>query len=323
MTAVDEDAFRAVVEAHRRELLVHCYRMLGSVDDAQDLLQETLVRAWRAFARYDPARASVRTWLYRIATNACLNARQARSRRPLPADIGPAFDDPDAEFAPGLEIPWLQPFPDAMFGGRPSDPAQAAIERSRLRLALVAAQQLLPARQRAVLLLREVLDVPAAEVAELLETTAAAVNSALQRARATLAAAGADVDAAVEPDEEQRAVVDAYVAAFVAADVAGLTALVHRDVVLEMPPMWNWYRGVDAFGAFAARIFRARGTSWRTFDVAANGQPAMAAYRADGTGGFRIHALQVFTVHGGRIVRTTVFQDARVFSIFGLASEAR
>ena len=323
VTAVDEDAFRVAVEAHRRELLVHCYRMLGSVDDAQDLLQETLVRAWRAFGRYDPDRASVRTWLYRIATNACLNALQARSRRPLPADIGPAFDDPDAEFVPGFEVPWLQPFPDAVLGGRSSDPAEVAIERSRLRLALVAAQQLLPAKQRAVLLLREVLDVPAGEVAELLETSTAAVNSALQRARATLSAVGADVDAAVEPDEEQRAVVDAYVAAFLAADVAGLTELVHRDVVLEMPPMWNWYRGVDAYGAFMARIFRTRGTSWRTVDVAANGQRGMAAYRADPTGRFRIHALQVFTVRGGRIVRTTVFQDARVFALFGLAPEAR
>jgi RNA polymerase sigma-70 factor (ECF subfamily) len=319
--AVDDDTFRTVVEPHRRELLVHCYRMLGSVDDAQDLVQDTLVRAWAAFGRYDPARASVRTWLYRIATNACLNALEARQRRPLPADIGPVFDDADAALVPALDVPWLQPFPDALLGPTPRDPAELAIERSRLRLAVVAALQLLPARQRAVLVLRDVLDVPAAEVAALLDTTTAAVNSALQRAKATLASSGVDADARPEPDAEGREVVDAYVAAFEAADVAGLTRLLHRQVVLEMPPMWNWYRGVEAYGAFMARVFRTRGTRWRSVGVGANRQPAIAAYLADSQGAFALHTLQVFTTRGRQIARTTVFQDPRVFAIFDLSSE--
>jgi RNA polymerase sigma-70 factor (ECF subfamily) len=322
-TAVDADTFQAAVAPHRRELLVHCYRMLGSVDDAHDVLQETMMRAWRAFARHDPGRASVRTWLYRIATNACLNALEARKRRPLPSDIGPAFDNPDAAFVPGFDVPWLQPIPDALLGTAPSDPAELAIERSRLRLALVATLQLLPARQRAVLLLREVLDVPAAEVAELLDTTTAAVNSALQRARATLASARTDLAGTPDPDEKQQAVVDAFVAAFEAADVAGLTRLLHREVVLEMPPMWNWYRGVAAYGAFMERVFRTRGTRWRSLSVAANLQPAVAAYRADADSVFMLHTLQVFTVDGGQIVRTTVFQDPHVFELFDLPVELR
>jgi RNA polymerase sigma-70 factor (ECF subfamily) len=304
------------VEPHRRELLVFCYRMLGSVDDAQDVLQETLTRAWRAFERYDPSRASVRTWLYRIATNACLDALKARQRRPLPADVGPAFDDPDAAFVPGFEVPWLQPLPDVLLGRIALDPAEAAIERSQLRLAVVAALQLLPARQRAVLVLRDVLDLSAAEVADLLDTTVAAVNSALQRAKATLASAGADLEAAPEPADEQRAVVDAYVAAFEAADIDGLTRLLHRDVVLEMPPMWNWYRGVADFGAFMVRAFRTRGKSWRCVPVTANGQPAIVAYREDPDEGFVMHTLQVFTVHDARITRVSVFQDPGVLAHF-------
>lgn len=322
-TGVDDETFRAAVEPFRRELLVHCYRMLGSVDDAQDLLQETMTRAWRAFDRFDPGRASMRTWLYRIATNACLTALASRERRPLPADIGPQFDDPDAALVPGVEVPWLQPLPDALLGPAPSDPAEVAVERSRLRLAVVAALQVLPARQRAVLVLREVLDVPAGRVAELLDTTTAAVNSALQRARATLAASGADLAAVVEPRESERAVVDAWVAAFEAADVTALTRLLRDDVVLEMPPMWNWYRGVDAYCAFMARVYRTRGTGWRMVRVAANRQAAIAAYRADAgaAGRFVLHTLQVFTVHRGQIARMTVFQDPAVFALFGLPAE--
>jgi RNA polymerase sigma-70 factor (ECF subfamily) len=319
--AIDNDTFRAAVEPHRRELLVHCYRMLGSVDDAQDLLQETMTRAWRAFAHYDPRRASMRTWLYRIATNACLNALKSRQRRPLPADIGPVFDDPDAAFVPGFEIPWLQPFPDTLLGVAPADPAELALERARLRLAVVVALQLLPARQRAVLVLREVLDAPAAEVADLLDTSTAAVNSALQRAKATLAAARVALAAPREPDDEQRAVVDAWVAAFEAADVTALTRLLCDDVVLEMPPMWNWYRGVADYGAFMTRVFRSRGTRWRSVPVAANGQPGIAAYRAGSDGKYLRHTVQVFTVRGGRIARTTVFQDPHVFALFDLPVE--
>ena len=302
--------FEAAVAPYRRELLVHCYRMLGSPHDAEDLLQETMLRAWRAADSYDADRASLRTWLYRIATNACLNALESRTSRPLPSGIGERFDDPDAAFAPGLEVPWLMPFP--------TDPAAAAVERSRLRLALVAALQLLPARQRAALILREVLDVPAAEVADALGMTTAAVNSALQRARARLAEVGVDPDAGVESPPEQRAVVERYVAAFESADVAALTALLADEVVLEMPPMWNWYVGTADYGGFMERVYRTRGTDWRSVPLWANGEAGFAAYR-DG----RLHTVQLLTVSGGRVLRTTVFQDDAVFALFDLSPRWR
>ena len=287
---------------------MHCYRMLGSVHDADDLVQETMLRAWRAYDRYDPDRASVRTWLYRIATNACLNALESRARRPLPAGAGPVFDDPEAAFVPGFEVPWLEPIP--------ADPAASAVERSQLRLALVAALQLLAPRQRAVLILREVLDVPASEVAQLLGMTAAGVNSALQRARARLGEIGVDADARPEPAAEQRAVVDRYVAFFERADVVGLTSLLADDVVLEMPPMWNWYRGVADYGAFMVRVYRIRGRRWRSVPAAANGQSAIVAYRGDPDEGFVVHTLQVFTVQNAQITRTSVFQDPDVLAHF-------
>jgi RNA polymerase sigma-70 factor, ECF subfamily len=168
-------------EAFRSDLLAHCYRMLGSLEEAEDLVQETLLRAWRAADRYDPERATLRTWLHRIATNARLSALEGRARRPLPSGLGPAGDDPQAPLVPSLDVPWLQPFPDARLG----DPADAVLQRAGLRLALVAALQLLPARQRAALVLREVLQLPAAEVAQVLGSSVASVNSSLQRARAT------------------------------------------------------------------------------------------------------------------------------------------
>jgi RNA polymerase sigma-70 factor (ECF subfamily) len=310
-------AFRAATEPHRRELLVHCYRMLGSADDAQDVVQEAMTRAWRAWDRYDEQRASVRTWLHRITTNACLDALASRRRRPLPSDVGPLFDDPEAPFSPGADVPWLQPLPDAVLGPPPADPAEVAVERSRLRLAVVAALQLLPPRQRAALVLREVLALPAKDVAKLLGTTPAGVNSALQRARATIAAADVDLATGAEPPDEQRAAVEAWMAAFEAADVAALTDLVRDDVVLEMPPMWNWYRGADDYGAFMARVFRTRGTRWRTVPVRANRQVAAAAYVA-ADGGWTLHTVQLLGVDGGLISRVTVFQDPVVFDLFEL-----
>jgi len=302
---VPVDEFAVAVEAHRRELRMHCYRMLGSVHDADDLVQETMLRAWRARDAYDADRASLRTWLYRIATNACLTAIQGRARRPLPSDIGARFDDPEAAFVPGFEVPWLQPFP--------ADPAASAVERSQLRLAFVAALQLLPPRQRAVLLLREVLDVPAADVAAVLDTTVASVNSALQRARARLAASGVDPDAGTEPADAQRAVVDRYVAAFERGDVSGLTGLLIDAAVLEMPPMWNWYRGTEAYAGFMRRVYRLRGTEWRTQPLWANGEAGFAAYAAG-----ELHSIQVLTVHSGQVSRITVYQDETVFDLFCL-----
>ena len=296
-------------EPYRGELVAYCYRMLGSFQEAEDLTQETMLRAWKARDRYDQARASVRTWLYRIAANACLSALQGRARRPLPSGLGAPSDDPAAPLTPAFDIPWLQPFPDAR-----SDVGV----RADMRLALVAAMQLLPPRQRAVLVLREVLEFSAAEVAGQLDTTVAAVNSALQRARAALADVG-DAGDITEPDDpEVRAVIERYVRAFEAADVPALVRLLADEAVLEMPPVPLWYRGRGDYGRFMRRVFEMRGTGWGVRRVSANGQPAFAAYAPEPGGGHRVHTLQVFTVTGGRITRNVVFADPAVFEAFGL-----
>jgi RNA polymerase sigma-70 factor (ECF subfamily) len=303
-------------EAFRGELLAHCYRMLGSVDEAEDLVQETLVRAWRAADRYDPQLASLRTWLHRIATNACLTALQGRARRPLPSGLGPAGDDPQVPLVPRLDVPWVQPFPDTLLG----DPADAAQQRAGLRLALVAALQLLPARQRAALVLREVLQLSAAEVAQVLDSSVASVNSSLQRARATLRAAGPVLEELREPDDPaERAVLERYLSAFEAADVPGLTRLLADDVVLEMPPVALWLVGSAHYREFMERVFGMRGPGWRLLPVRANRSPALAAYAPDpATGGVRAHSLNVFTVTGGRIRRCVTFADPAVFDLFAL-----
>ena len=296
-------------EPYRGELVAYCYRMLGSFQEAEDLTQETMLRAWKARAWSYRSRASVRTWLYRIAANACLSALQGRARRPLPSGLGAPSDDPAAPLTPAFDIPWLQPFPDAR-----SDVGV----RADMRLALVAAMQLLPPRQRAVLVLREVLEFSAAEVAGQLDTTVAAVNSALQRARAALADVG-DAGDITEPDDpEVRAVIERYVRAFEAADVPALVRLLADEAVLEMPPVPLWYRGRGDYGRFMRRVFEMRGTGWGVRRVSANGQPAFAAYAPEPGGGHRVHTLQVFTVTGGRITRNVVFADPAVFEAFGL-----
>lgn len=299
-------------EPHRGELLAYCYRMLGSFHEAEDLVQETMLRAWRARDRYDPTRASVRTWLYRIATNVCLTALEGRARRPLPSGLGAPSADPGAPLTPALDIPWLQPFPDARI-----DPEV----RTDLRLALVAAVQVLPARQRAVLLLRAVLDFSAAEVAAQLDTTVAAVNSALQRARVALADVG-DAGEVTEPDDPRvRAVIQQYVRAFEAADVPALVRLLTDEAVLEMPPVPLWYRGSRDYGRFLDRVFRTRGTGWRMTRLSANGQPALAAYAPQPDGTHRLHTLQVLTVAGGRVAHNVVFADPGVFEAFDLPEQ--
>ena len=319
MATPASDDFTARTVPFRRELLAHCYRMLGSVHDAEDLLQETLLRAWRAYDQYDPRRAALRTWLFRIATNACLTAIEQRSRRPLPSGLGaPPSDDAEQPLIRGEEVPWLQPIPDAMLG----DPAGVVLSRGSLRLAFVAALQFLPARQRAVLILREVLDWPAADVAAALDMTTAAVNSALQRARARLGEATLSQDQIAEPtDSYQRAQIERYVAAFENADLAGLEKLLADDIVLEMPPFLNWFVGREAYIRFIARAFTLRGTNWRMVPVHANGQPALAAYARAENGGYALHSLQVLTVTESGISRNTSFQDQDVFSYFGLPDE--
>jgi RNA polymerase sigma-70 factor (ECF subfamily) len=314
MTMATIEDFEQRTNPFRRELLAHCYQMLGSVHDAEDLLQDTLLRAWRAFDRYDEERASLRTWLYRIATNTCLTALEKRTRRPLPTGLVGPSDDPLAPMVRGQEVVWLQPFPDAKL-----DPADLVASRGSLRLAVVAAMQLLPARQRAVLILRDVLDWSASEAAEALDTTTASVNSALQRARAKLGQVSLVEEEVDEPtDPERRALVDRYVEAFEKADVEALKQLLTDEVVLEMPPVLNWYVGRPNYGAFMDRVFAMRGPDWRMVRTAANGQPAVGAYAKGPNGLYEAHTLQVFTVTAAGISRTTVFQDADLFPLFEL-----
>jgi RNA polymerase sigma-70 factor, ECF subfamily len=310
--------FERQTSPYRRELLAHCYQLMGSVHDAEDLVQDTLLRAWRAFDRYDERRASVRTWLHRIATNACLTALESRRRRPMPSGIVGPNDDPRAPIEQRQEVPWLEPVPDALLGTGTTDPAAVVVARGRLRLALVAGMQLLPARQRAILILKDVLEWSSAEVAEALGTTPAAVNSGLQRARARLRELGLDEDDVHESTAaDQRAVVDRYVAAFIDADLTALAALLTHDVVLEMPPVLNWYLGPDAYARFMERVYEWRGTDWRVVPVAANGQPAIAMYVRAGDD-YAMHSVQVFDVVGTAIAHLSVFVDPSAYAAFDL-----
>jgi RNA polymerase sigma-70 factor (TIGR02960 family) len=310
--------FATVAEPFRPELLAHCYRILGSIHDAEDLVQETYLRAWRAFDRFE-GRSSVRRWLYKIATMACLTALETRSRRPLPSGLGAPSDDHRvavAEHDPS--VPWLQPAPDALFGG--SDPAAIVAGRTGVRLAFIAALQHLPARQRAVLTLRDVLAFRTTEVAEMLETTTAAVDSTLRRARARLAEAGLVQDELAEPDEQTlRTLLDGYVEAFTRADPDALVNLLRADVELEMPPIPTWFTGHRAvIGFLSSRVLR-RADQWRMVPTRANGQPALVAYERTGDGRFTAHGIEVLTLLGDRISRITAFNDPSLVPTFGLA----
>jgi RNA polymerase sigma-70 factor (ECF subfamily) len=319
MTAMPgSEEFARLTEPFRPELLAHCYRMLGSVYDAEDQVQETLVRAWRSYGQFQ-GRASLRTWLYRIATNACLRAIENRGRRPLPSGLSGPSDDPHAPLpAVQQEVPWLQPFPDALLGDGAADPAAVAVSRESVRLALIAALQYLPPRQRAVLLLRDVLGWRAAEVADLLGTTTIAVNSALQRARDQLRDAAPAQDAMREPaDADQRELLDRYAAAFETSDVAALMRLLRADAVFEMPPQPIWFAGRELIGRFLASTVLPQNT-FRMLPIAANGQPAFAAYLRENDGVLRAHAIQVLTVSAGQIARLVSFNDAGLFPAFGL-----
>jgi RNA polymerase sigma-70 factor, ECF subfamily len=315
---ISAEEFTRLTEPYRAELLAHCYRMLGSVHDAEDQVQETLVRAWRSFDQFE-GRSSLRTWLYRIATNACLRAIETRRRRPLPSGLG-APADPGTPLGPEHpEVSWLEPIPDALFAAAPTDPAQVAVSRSSMRLALVATLQYLPGRQRAVLILRDVLGWRAAEVADLLGVTTVAVNSLLQRARAALGQAAPAESEIREPDHgPDRALLDRYAAAFETADVAGLLRLLRADAVFEMPPQPAWFEGRAAIGRFLAGLVLTEPGRFRMRSVAANGQPALAAYVRDGDGVYRAHAIQVLAVSGPLISHVVSFNDAGLAGVFGL-----
>ena len=317
--AAPSSELSAQLEQHRRELTGYCYRMLGSAFEAEDAVQETLLRAWRSFDRFE-GRSALRSWLYRIATNVCLDMLNGRQRRALPMDLGPARS-PDGPIGGTLpEATWIEPVPNTLVAAD-GDPADVAVSRETIRLAFVAALQHLPPRQRAVLILCEVLRWKAVEVAELLETSVASVNSALQRARATLEASNVTAaDTSPPLDEADRALLARYVEAFERYDIEALTSLIQEDATQSMPPyeLWltgredilRWWLGPGA-GCRGSRVIPT---------VAANGSPAFGQYRPSASGrGYDPWALQVLEVANGRIVEFTFFLDTeRIFPLFGL-----
>jgi len=313
--------FTGLTERFRGELLAFCYRMLGSAEEAEDMVQETYLRAWRSFDRFE-GRSSVRTWLYRIATNVCLTAIERRGRRPLPSGLGGPADDPRAPLVAAPEVPWLQPFPGALTAGEHDDPAAVTASRAGIRLAFVAALQYLSARQRAMLILRDVLEWPAAEVADLIGTTTTAVNSGLRRARAQLARALPAEDELAEPAEpDRRAVLERFAAAFENADVTALVELLREDVTLEMPPLRAWFAGRQVVVPFfAATAFAAPG-QFRLVPVMANGQPAFAVYRRERDEAYHFYAVTVPTVTATGIARIVTFFNPGLFRSFGLPRE--
>jgi RNA polymerase sigma-70 factor (ECF subfamily) len=304
---------------HRVEITGYCYRMLGSSFDAEDAAQDTLVRAWRSFDGFE-RRSSLRSWLYRIATNVCLTMLEGRKRRARPMDMGPAGTSSSTLGPPLEETAWVQPVPDARVIAAEADPAELAVARESIRLAFVAALQHLPPRQRAVLILREVLQWSAAECAELLGGTVASVNSALQRARATMAERGLTTSDPVEPvADDQQDLLARYAAAFERYDMESLVALLHEDVTLSMPPYDLWLRGREEL----RRWFVGPGAGCagsRLLPVRANGLPGFGQYRPSGPGGrHEPWALQVLEIDDGRIVGFNAFLDtATLFPLFGL-----
>ncbi len=305
-TRTADPALADQLEQHRRELTAYCYRMLASPFEAEDAVQETFIRAWRAHDRFE-GRAALRSWLYRIATNVCLDSLAGRERRATPMDLGPAREPIIENLSTLPEVTWIEPSPD---------PAEETVARETIRLAFVAALQHLPPRQRAALILCEVLRWQVSEVAELLETSVASVNSALQRARATLETA--DVTSP-SPEPADAELLARYVAAFEAYDMDALTALIHEDAAQSMPPFDLWLRGRDDIltwwvgpggGCRGSKVIPA---------VSANGSPAFGQYKPSETGGYEPWALQVLEIAEGRVVELTFFLDTeRVFPLFGL-----
>ncbi|MEU5991727.1 sigma-70 family RNA polymerase sigma factor [Spirillospora sp. NPDC047418] len=319
-STIDTDRdFQELADPYRRELLAHCYRMLGSIHDAEDLVQETFLRAWRSYGDFE-GRSSLRTWLYRIATNACLTAIDQRGRRPMPSGLGAPSDEPERPVVASPEVPWLEPAPDTVLGADAADPATIVAARESTRLAFVAALQHLPARQRVVLILRDVLKWRAAEAAELLGTTTAAVNSALQRARAQLEQDAPMRDELVEPtDPVQRELLERYAQAFEDADITGLIELFKKDVVWEMPPFPEWFVGAETVVRLILAQCGPAPGDIRMVPAAANGQPAFGLYMRDEEGVHRAYQLQVLSVTGGGVAHVSAFFDTSLYPLFGLA----
>jgi RNA polymerase sigma-70 factor (ECF subfamily) len=312
-TAEDKTAelqdFDTLTSRYQRELLAHCYRMSGSVHEAEDLVQETFLRAWKASADFQ-GRASVRTWLYRIATNVCLTNLEGRPRRPLPAGLGTADSMAGDALEENNEIAWLEPVPDA---------AVVVAERDSIRLAFIAALQHLPARQRAVLILRDVLRWSAAEVAEALDTTTAAVNSALQRAHAQMQERALTEDT-VQADltPEQEVLLERYVDAFWRKDIDQIVSMLTTDAVWEMPPFVGWYTGSANIGELIDKRCPGGAKDMPMIATTANGQPAYGLYMRQKDGSFRPFHLQVLELEGGRVKHVGAFFDKHLFETFGL-----
>jgi RNA polymerase sigma-70 factor (TIGR02960 family) len=307
--------FGRLAEPFRRELIAYGYRMLGSLDDAEEIVQDVYLEAWRAYDRFE-GRSSLRTWLYRIATRAFVKGIERHNRRPLPSDLGgPAMDAFTAVHAGSADLAWLQPAPDSVLTGTLADPATVVVGRHTARLAFVAALQVLTPRQRAVLILRDVLGLSAAEVAAVLELSVAAVNSALQRGRSRLPA---DRDCVAEPSEaRERELLDRYVAAFENADVAGLMAVLTEDAMYEMPPFLTWFRGASDIGGFLGARMRELGRA-SVIRTSANGQPAMALYTGPAEGARRLHSLHVLTLGAQGVSRVVAFMDVAALRRFDL-----
>jgi RNA polymerase sigma-70 factor (ECF subfamily) len=324
--AGDEHAFARLTEPHRRALLAHCYRMLGSLHDAEDALQETLLRAWRGLASFE-GRSSLRAWLYRVATNACLRAIERRPRRVLPIDYAPAADPHDGLGEPLLESVWVQPYPDQRLSLEDglAGPEARYEQRESVELAFVAALQQLPARQRAVLIMRDVLGFSARETAAALETTPTGVDSALQRAHKAvderLPEHSQQQLLGALDDQHLRALVDRYVDAFERADVGAVVDMLTADAALTMPPLPTWYRGHDAIAAFleAEPLSDKR---WRVVPTRANGQLAFGNYRWDPQRQtFTAHSLTVLTLDRQLIAEITAFHDPELIPRFGLPNQ--
>ena len=319
VTVVHEEA--VLDQRYRPGLLAHCYRMMGSVHEAEDMVQETYLKAWRAWQSFE-GRSSVKSWLYRIATNACLDALDSRQRRPLPTALAQEPFDSAGDLVQRPEVTWLEPIPNRLIVG-PDDPAAVVVGRESVRLAFVAALQHLPPRQRAVLLLRDVLAWRAAEVADAVGVSTAAVNSLHQRARAALGAAHPDADAApAELSPGQRELLDRYVAAFEGYDVPAMVDLFTADAVWEMPPFTGWCRG----GATIARLVGTNCPAQRPGDMrmvptGANGQPAFALYMRGPDGVHRAFQLQVLDLTGDAVGHVGAFFDTSLFASFGLPPE--
>jgi RNA polymerase sigma-70 factor (ECF subfamily) len=316
------DEFQAASAPYRRELFAHCYRMTGSVGDAEDLVQETYLRAWQAFDHFEH-RSSMRTWMYRIATNVCLSALRRSRRRPLPSGLGPPSSDPYAPTDPApAGVSWLEPIPDRLVVDERSDPAEVVAARQSVRLALVAALQLLPPRQRAALILCEVLELPASDAAELLDVSVAAVKSLLQRARARLAhAALSDVDLAEPTDETARQVLDRYMDAFERSDPAAIERLLADEAVLEMTGTSTWFSGKATCAPFITTQAIGRPGDWKMVPLRANGQLAAAAYYRGTDQTYRAFAVVVLATARSQLGRISLFGDPMLFEPFGLPLE--